>query len=430
LVTAIGGTATFTVVLDTAPTGDVTIALTSTDTANVTTDPAQVVFTSSNWNTAQTVTVTGHDDIYQDGVQIVQIKTAPATSTDAAYNGLDAEDVVVENVDTHTAGITVTPTTGLVTSAAGAQATFSVVLNTRPTSHVAVQLTSSNSLAGTVSATPLSFSPLDWNTAQTVTVTGAYDPSATTAQTYNIVTHAAQSDDPAYAGFDAADVSLTNQVATIVTSSASVVTSANGASVVVGVSLSSPPLQGVTITATSNDTNNGTVSGSPLTFTTTNWNTPQNITITGGALVDNAGVYHVTLDASGSADPIYAAIAPVAISAVNAAVLSSPVSGDTTRIGGTATVTFTLSSAPSAPVTIPLSLDVPAEALLSDSQVVLDGTNWNTGVVVTVTGQDDGDTGAGGSVVYHVVTGASTSTDANYVFIDALTPDVQFSNDY
>ena len=65
--TEAGGTATFTVVLNTQPTADVTIALSSSDTTEGTVSPASLTFTTANWNVAQTVTVTGVDDAVDDG---------------------------------------------------------------------------------------------------------------------------------------------------------------------------------------------------------------------------------------------------------------------------------------------------------------------------------------------------------------------------
>ena len=65
--TEAGGTATFTVVLNTQPTADVTIALSSSDTTEGTVAPASLIFTTANWNVAQTVTVTGVDDAVDDG---------------------------------------------------------------------------------------------------------------------------------------------------------------------------------------------------------------------------------------------------------------------------------------------------------------------------------------------------------------------------
>ena len=76
------------------------------------------------------MTVTGVDDALDDGDVAYTIVTAPATSTDATYNGSTPADVAVTNTDNDAAGITVTPTAGLMTTEAGGTATFTVVLNT------------------------------------------------------------------------------------------------------------------------------------------------------------------------------------------------------------------------------------------------------------------------------------------------------------
>ena len=70
------------------------------------------------------MTVTGVDDYVDDGDIGYTIVTAAAASADANYNGLNAADVAVTNVDNDTAGITVTPISGLTTTEAGGTATF------------------------------------------------------------------------------------------------------------------------------------------------------------------------------------------------------------------------------------------------------------------------------------------------------------------
>ena len=103
------------------------------------------------------------------------IVTAAAASADADYNGLDAADVSVT-----------TPTTTPRASrrpdlradddrGAAARATFTVVLTSQPTADVTIALSSSGSTEGTVSAAPLTFTTVNWNVAQTVTVTGVDD---------------------------------------------------------------------------------------------------------------------------------------------------------------------------------------------------------------------------------------------------------------
>ncbi len=72
-----GSTDTFTVVLDEQPSAEgVAFSVASGDTGEVTVSPATLEFTSSNWNTAQTVTVTGVNDDLIDGNQTTTITIA------------------------------------------------------------------------------------------------------------------------------------------------------------------------------------------------------------------------------------------------------------------------------------------------------------------------------------------------------------------
>ena len=60
-----GGTTgnTYTVVLDTQPTATVTVTIVDpTDNTDVTANPASLTFSTSNWATAQTVTVSAAED--------------------------------------------------------------------------------------------------------------------------------------------------------------------------------------------------------------------------------------------------------------------------------------------------------------------------------------------------------------------------------
>jgi len=79
-----------------------------------------VTFTAATWNTPQTVTVAGVDDLLIDGAQPYSIVTAAATSADANYDTLNPPDVDVTNSDNDSAGVTVSPTAGLSTSEIGA----------------------------------------------------------------------------------------------------------------------------------------------------------------------------------------------------------------------------------------------------------------------------------------------------------------------
>src|SRR5438093_10589285 len=87
-----GGTATFTIVLDTQPIANVTIGLSSSDLTEGTVAPASVTFTAADWNVAQTITVTGVDDAVDDADIAYSIVTAAAASAEPNYNNFDPAD--------------------------------------------------------------------------------------------------------------------------------------------------------------------------------------------------------------------------------------------------------------------------------------------------------------------------------------------------
>jgi hypothetical protein len=100
-----GSTATFTVVLASQPTADVVIGLSSSDVTEGTVAPGSLTFTAANWNVPQTVTVTGVDDDVVDGHVGYTIVTAAAVSADPIYNGLDADNVPLTNLDDDGIGV-------------------------------------------------------------------------------------------------------------------------------------------------------------------------------------------------------------------------------------------------------------------------------------------------------------------------------------
>jgi hypothetical protein len=106
-------------------------------------------------------------------------------------------------------GIAVDPTSGLTTSEAGATAAFAVVLESQPAADVLVGLSSSDASEGTVAPASLTFTAANWDTPQSVTVTGVSDDLDDGDVAY-LIQGAATSSDPAYDGLASADVSVTN----------------------------------------------------------------------------------------------------------------------------------------------------------------------------------------------------------------------------
>ena len=122
-----GATTTIMVKLDTEPAFDVTLSVASSNTAEGTVSTSSLSFNNVDWNANKSIVVTGIDDGNVDGNITYSISMGPAVSADPDYSGRSVADVVVTNNDNDVAipaGITVTPTSGLITNEAGLSATF------------------------------------------------------------------------------------------------------------------------------------------------------------------------------------------------------------------------------------------------------------------------------------------------------------------
>ena len=418
-----GGQATFTIVLTSQPSANVTIGLSSNNTAEGTVSPASLTFTTGNWNIPQIVTITGVDDAVADGPQTYTIITAATTSTDPLYNGINPTDVSVTNNDNDVAGVTVTPTS-LSTNESGSAATFTVVLNTKPAANVTINISSSDLTEGTVSPASLLFTTSDWNSPKTVTVTPVNDDEDDGDITYTVVTSNAVSTDPVYNNLAVADVSVTNvdddNAGFIVTPTSGLQTTEAGGTATFTVRLTSRPTANVTVNLSSSNTAEGTVSHASVTFLPSNWNVAQTITVTGvndDVDDDNVG-YTIITSAASSTDTNYNGLNPDDVSVTNidddvAGFTITPTLGlQTTEAGGTATFTVRLNTKPTADVTITLTSSNPAEGSASPTTLTFTTSNWNSAQTVTITGVDDDVDDD--NVAYTIVTNPASSTDGKY----------------
>lgn len=422
-----GGQVTFAVKLLSQPTADVTIPVSSSDTGEGTVSVASLTFTPGNWATPQTVVVTGVDEDVDDNDQSYQIVLGAATSTDTDYSGLDADDLSLVNVDDDTAGISVSAASSTSTTEAGATSSFTVSLDSEPLDSVTIGISSADTSEGTVTLTSLTFTAANWDTPQTVVVTGQDDDIDDGDISYSIVTDAAISSDALYSGMNASNVTLTNldddTAGITVSAPTATQTSETGTAISFTVQLNSEPTAQVTIPVSSSDTTEGTVSTSSLVFNASNWSTPQTVTVTGqdDLMADGDINYSIVIGAASSPDSLYSGMNPDDIALVNTddeeagGITVGNLSGTTTSEDGNA-VTFTIvlisSPAASTTVTIPISSSDSTEGLVSAASVTFDSGNWNVPQTITVTGQDD--SVFDGDISYDVVIAAATSTDPRY----------------
>jgi predicted transcriptional regulator len=321
-----GTTGTFTVVLDAQPTSDVVVSATSADTGEATVSPSTLTFTNGNWDTPQTVTITGVNDSLVDGNQVSAVTVSVVdASSDDAYDSVADQAVSVTTSDDDTAGVTLSGTTATV-SEDGTTATFTVVLDAQPASDVVLSVVSADTGEVTVSPSTLEFTNGNWDTAQTVTITGVNDSlsdgNQVSAVTVSVVD--ASSDD----AFD----SVADQAVTVTTSDddspgvsvtesdGSTTTTETGDGDSFTVALNTQPSSDVVASVVSSDTGEVTVTPAQLTFTASNWNTAQTVTVTGvdDTIIDGTQNTTITLAVvDASSDDGYDPVVDVTVSVTN-----------------------------------------------------------------------------------------------------------------
>ncbi len=214
-----GGSAGYTVTLDTQPTDSVTITVDESKPANdpdLTADPETLVFTRLNWNTPQTVTVSAAED--DDGEAGIAQFLHDVVSDDIGYDGIGVGGVRLTEADNDSIEVTVSPTTLSVPE--GGSATYTVRLGTKPLYDVTVEATrdqrsdddltvSSDTDTDMVTdSVTLIFTDSNWNMEQTVTVSAAED-DADELDGVAIFSHGTASFDDDYYPLDVDSVTAT-----------------------------------------------------------------------------------------------------------------------------------------------------------------------------------------------------------------------------
>ncbi len=303
-----GATDSFTVALDAQPTGNVTVALTTTgETGALTLDKTELTFTPADWNQAQTVTVTGVDDKVDNAGdrREASIKLAASGSGFA----VTVEYTVTATItDDDVRGITFSKK-ALTVAENGGTDSYTIVLDSEPTGDVIVTVRGVNTAALlSVDTATLVFGPDDWDQPQTVTFTGGNDDLDNLKNPRYVITHGAQGAD--YAGFAAGSVTVTvtdDDVRGVTISKDSVEVNA-GDTAEYTVVLNSQPHRGdgvVTIQLqvlpkARGATDSQYISPTTLTFNSGNWNTPQTVTITGAKPGNLVFLYEIRHQVSGA----------------------------------------------------------------------------------------------------------------------------------
>ncbi len=172
-VTEDGANGAFSVVLDSEPTSNVVIDVSSSDTGAVTVSNNSLTFTPGNWNDSQDITITpiSDDDVEDESVTITF--AVNDSSSDDVYDTLADIQRTVNVNDNDTAGFTVIPdiSSGSINEGETKPNDYNIVLDQQPLNDVVIDIISSNTDSLNVDTTSLTFTPSNWSTQQSVSIT-------------------------------------------------------------------------------------------------------------------------------------------------------------------------------------------------------------------------------------------------------------------
>ena len=379
-----GQSGRYTLVLDSRPTAPVTINLGGHDTnPDVTVAPVALTFDSSNWNRAKTVTIRLREDGDSDN-EPPQTITHTVVGTNE-YASVTANSVGLSFIDNDQPGLTLSRTSLSVPE--GGRGTYTVKLNTQPSADVTVNITGATADVG-VSDNSLTFTTLDWNRAQTVTVTSLTDDNLDRPDFQVTLTHSATSSDPDYNNLPNRDVTVTvvdNDTIGLVVSKSNLRINEGGEETYT-VALGTVPSAGVTVDITGATVDVG-VSDDSLTFTTLNWNQPQTVTVTAGnddvdQEYDPVTLVHTATSTDQNYEGSSEIVRVTIVDNETRGVVVSPekltVSEELDGI-----YTLVLTSEPTAPVTITV-MSSNAAVRASPNSLTFTASNWHMERTVTV----------------------------------------------
>jgi hypothetical protein len=426
------GTAIFTFSLTSEPAATVSTELTAHG-GECSVSPGLLQVDATNWRTGVTATVTAVDDDVIDGPQLCNIETGMTQSLDSQYHHINPTDVTVTVEDDDGASITVMPTALTVEEPAGTDI-FTLSLTTEPTATVVVSLTASN-LECDVLTPAVTLSTTNWLEGVTVTVTAVDDDIADGPQTCLVTTESA-SDDPNYDQKLVDDVTVTvldNDEAGFDFVPDTLTVSETGTSDTFLVKLTSEPVADVIVPLVASDNTECSVSPGSVTLTDENWDVGVSATVSAvdDDVADGNQTCTIETGPTESGDTDYVGKDPedVAVTVEDddvAGLLVVPTVLTLSEPDGSGVFTMTLTSEPTADVTVPLMASN-AECSVSPALVTLTDENWDAGVGATVTAEDDDV--VDGSQVCIVQTGTTDSGDGNYDGLDPVDVTVTVEDD-
>lgn len=394
---------TFLVTLESEPTDDVIIQFDDYLDGEITGENS-VVIKPLEWQTGVPFTVQGVDDNIDDGDVTTTIIVNNVTSLDANYNAFDGTDVPqleITNIDNDTAGFTLSALSND-TEEDGTEASFTIVLNTEPINNdVFFELTTTSDEIEIFNEAPV-FTSMNWNTPQTIILTGQDDDIVDGNQDFTVVVAIdASTNETNYLALPNQQIqglNLDDEVASYTVSQSNLNTEESGTQDDFTIVLDSRPENNVTFSLnTTLNADEIALNTSTVAFNGSNWNQPQTILVTGvdDAMVDGNQNFmiNVAVDVSDT-DEQFLALQAVNVNGVNldndvAGYTVNPNAISTSETGSTAAINVVLTAQPLTDVIFSVSSSNEGEASVSPNSLIFTNSNWDEEQEIIVKGEDD-----------------------------------------
>ena len=329
-----GATVSYRVKLHTNPGGTVTVTPQSGDSTRLTV-PGALSFNTGNWSNWQPVNLTSlaDADLTDDDVTV--------THTVSGYGSVTTAPSVTVSIIDGGAGVTVNPTALSVNE--GANGSYTVRLNSRPSASVTITPTSGDTVTATV-GNAVTFAPAEWSSQKSIQVSGVNGGQAR-------ISHSVSSTDTAYAAVTPSPVDVTvTGTARVRVSALTVIAVEHGAAGTYDVWLNTDP--GAAVTVTPQTTSSAIGLSAALSFNSSNFRVPQRVTVTANTdtntTSESATITHAVSGYSGvNQGPEVA----VTVQDAGSRILVSPTSL-TVKEGDSTSYTLTTTTEPTSNVTL------------------------------------------------------------------------------
>lgn len=238
-------------------------------------------FSPDNWDIFQTIQIIAPNDDYYNENFTKLIGFGPFESNDPLYNGrTNSFNINYVDFDIKGLSYSINPINGMINE--GSNMFIYISLYSKPRDNVIVNLTNPSPSDFTFSSTSLTFTPSNWNTTQSVTVSAIDNVITENNKNYNIIMDTSSND----ANFNQLEYSIPTTIVDndipgfIINPDTFSMNIVEGNSHIVEIRLNTQPDDIVNVTISSSTTSLCTItSGSSLTFTPSNYNLNQTFTV-------------------------------------------------------------------------------------------------------------------------------------------------------